>query len=195
MGTSQAQISDKLMPHFGFMYEILSLNGASSRSFYLANVGAYYLLGQRSDVFSYGIETNVQVGVNPLAIDRLRLGYLVQVPVYLMARVGANSTPYNEQRVGLGIGVGASFSAYSQYSQLRGVIYSDRGRVLTPEAVAEITINTRGNPLILRGHLSILNNATAFRQVGLDGNQLASPFYEINDVFFFGFGVAYPINL
>lgn len=196
-GQAQAQLSDKLMPHFGFMFEQLRLSstqtqGSIANSFYLLHGGAYYMLGQSRDIFSYGIQPNVHIGVSPiLADDGLRLGYMVQVPVYFMARVGANSTPYNQQRLGLALGAGASVTAIRQYYP---DLFSDRGTFITPEVAAELTINMRGNPMIIRGHLSVLGSNVNVGLVDRDGNDVSRNF-ELDNAVFFGVGIVYPINL
>ena len=121
----QAQISDKIVPHMGFMLEypqgVVSgtESGVSLPSYYSFNLGAYMALAQKNDIISVGPQTSLQLGGNLIPLtNRLRFAYHFQVPVYAMVRVGANSTPYNQQAVGLAVGLGGSFNALSYYANL-----------------------------------------------------------------------------
>jgi fluoride ion exporter CrcB/FEX len=209
LGTLQAQISDKLMPHFGFMYEYntasyIRTDGTRQqdflRNYYVLNVGAYYLLAQKNDIFSVGVEPNLQLGISPVFIsDRLRLGYVVQTPVYAMARVGAGSTPYNQQRVGLGVGIGGSFTTFSYFRPISQRIVNERGNFIAPGAVVEVTINSRGNPLILRAHASLAQSDLNISRYDENGDLLPPPpqsnFEPFDQAGYVGFGIVYTFSL
>ncbi len=169
----QAQISDKIVPHMGFMLEypqayVPGTNDASGSlpSYYSFNIGAYMALAQKNDIISVGPQANLQLGGNFIPLNnRLRFAYHFQVPVYAMVRVGANSTPYNQQAVGLAVGLGGSFNALSYYDRLTGgIIGNSRINYFNPAAVVEIHISTRGQELILRGHTSLLRDVGVFPQ-------------------------------
>jgi len=204
LGNLSAQISDKLIPHFGFMYEYNTASYTTSngeerreflRNYYVINVGAYYLLTQKNDIFSVGVEPNLQLGVSPVPISgRLRLGYVVQTPVYAMARVGAGSTPYNQQRVGLGVGIGGSFTTFSYFGAIGQSIVNERGNFIAPGAVVEVTINSRGNPLVLRAHASLNQSDLNISRYDENGDLFVSqsPFDRAGYV---GFGIVYTFSL
>ena len=197
---TQAQISDKLIWHTGFMYQItrvadLDINNVPvsvpSPAFYTFNVGAYYAAVQKNDIVSAGIQANAQIGLSPVnAGVGIRLNYLVELPIYAMARVGAGCTPYNEQRVGLSVGVGTNLSHYAYYMGFGNTLVSPRITALNPAGIVELTIVSRGNPTTFRLHGS-LNNAPLrvnLRDLNGDITQFGP---EIDQVGFIGLGVIY----
>jgi fluoride ion exporter CrcB/FEX len=204
LGSLQAQITDKLVPHFGFMYEFTNgsyttISGAEERfnlrNYYVLNVGTYYLLAQKNDIVSVGVEPNLQLGISPAPIQgRLRLGYVVQTPVYAMARVGAGSTPYNQQRLGLAVGIGGNFTTFSYYGAVGQSFYNDKGNFLAPGAVVEVTINSRGNPLVLRAHASLAQSDINFTRYDIDGEPFISQ-PTIEQAGYLGFGIVYTFPL
>lgn len=193
--TLQAQISDKIVPHMGFMLEypqgVVSgtESGVSLPSYYSFNLGAYMALAQKNDIISVGPQASLQLGGNLIPLtNRLRFAYHFQVPVYAMVRVGANSTPYNQQAVGLAVGLGGSFNALSYYANLGSTVGNIRMNYFNPAAVVEVHISTRGQELILRGHTSLLRNVGVVPQRrDLNGNALQSG--SPLDLGYIGFGV------
>lgn len=113
-----AQSKFEIVPHTGLMYQFLSLNRADSTlpaipdvwQYVTLNLGGYGVIAHKNDVVSLGVDASINVGLN----FNPPLSFLVQTPVYLMGRLGAGSTPYNEQNLGIGLGFGITPSYWNQ---------------------------------------------------------------------------------
>ena len=182
---AEAQLSDKLVPHLGFMYQVANFenSGVEDRTiFYTINLGTYYTLAHSNDVVSVGIDPSLQFGLN--LVGNGYVNYIIQTPVFLMGRVGANSTAYNEQKIGAGLGIGGNYTYFSQKldtNTRRNVGF------FSPSVVGEVTILSGGSPLTFRAHFSFVdtNSEMKFkRDNGGDSVQEAS-FGN------FGFGLIY----
>lgn len=168
---AKAQISDKLVPHTGFMYEIISLQdprntGVSefSRAYYTINLGSYYAMAHKNDIVSVGFDAGVNFGINfPFTQQRGTVVTVVtQVPVFAMARVGALSTTYNQQPLGLGVGIGG---VYTFFSDVDNYVAGNKMRAgfVAPAAMAELTLKTRGNTITVRGHVNLLTSNSVLK--------------------------------
>ena len=156
----QAQLSDRLVPHFGFMLEILTLEqddvpnpSSFNANFYTVGVGTYYVMSHSNDRLSVGLDPSIQIGLQGLngSID-----WTFQAPVFLMGRFGAFATPYNTQKIGLGAGVGV-VTSYVSIRSLDGP-----GRNLdfnqwyaVPAIILEGSLNLPSGPLTGRLHLPL----------------------------------------
>lgn len=193
---AQAQISDKLMLHTGFMWEFLPTETLPSSNygevvlpnFYTFGFGGYYLFGHRNDVVSYGVDATAQVGVN-FATDisgRLPVNFLGQTPVYLSMRFGALSTPYNTQRVGLALGVGGNFNYVNTIGRASNAFTKINGTFVSPQVMGQITFVGRGSALTGRIHLPISSVQSMLNFPDAPSNQ-ESP-YSVSS---FGLGLVY----
>ncbi|MEM6348071.1 MAG: hypothetical protein AAF927_29545 [Bacteroidota bacterium] len=190
----QAQLSDHLLPHMGFMRETISLAPESSTipinydalPYNALHIGTYYAIGHINDVFSYGVDGSLQFGVFPQVINgELKLDGIVQTPVYAMVRLGANSTPYNTQRLGIAAGIGGVYSFMSFRTSATQKLRAD---FFIPDAVFEVTFMSGGNPLTGRLHIG-LNDAVFNRQIVNEAGDVLA-----DDPFFFrglGWGLIY----
>lgn len=162
-GAAKAQIVDKLVPHTGFMYEIITLqdprstNGQSFNfSYYTLNLGTYYSLAHKNDVVSVGVDASLNFGINfPFTSQSgTQVTIVTQVPVFAMARVGALSTTYNQQPLGLGVGIGG---VYTYFNDVADYVTGNkiRSNFVVPAAVAEATLRSRGSTITVRGHMSL----------------------------------------
>ncbi|RMG23174.1 MAG: hypothetical protein D6730_15005 [Bacteroidetes bacterium] len=159
----QAQLKDKLVPHAGFMYEFVTIStipipGSDAvqtvRSFYTLNLGGYYTLLHKNDVLSLGIEPNVNLGFDLFQLqNKIAFDYMVQAPVFIMGRLGANATPYNQQRWGVGVGIGGTYTLFSQQVTLTN---RNKAQFFTPQAMAQLTIGGGHNSsFTIRAHFSL----------------------------------------
>lgn len=190
----RAQFTDKLVPHFGFMWEFATAEEAPEQTvvfedFYNFNIGSYIALWHRNDVVSVGIDPSVQMGLNFILVPtstggaRARINYTVQTPVFAMMRIGALATKYNEQGVGIGLGVGGN---YTYFNQQIGINQRRMAGFVNPSAVAELTIRTRGNPLTGRLHFA-LDKTNSLLKINTNGVISEIQFPMGN----FGFGLLY----
>lgn len=152
-----AQQADRFIPHIGFLYEVISDQDAQfipserfDRFFYVFSVGTFYMIAHNRDLISIGLDPNVHLGFNFLNTgDGVKASVLLQLPHYLMLRVGANSTHYNEQKIGMGMGIGGNFNFFSEYDERGSATF------WIPSAIFEATIMSQGNTLTGRIHFSL----------------------------------------
>ncbi len=174
LGTVQptfAQIKDKATFWGGFTYNVVTLQpqGSTARTnlfYYGLNAGMDYVLLHSNDVVSLGINPNATVCVQFDGYNGL--GFLGQAPVYLLARAGAGATPYNEQKFGIGAGIGVNNSYLSQnLSDNSGARVRISQVFFNPSALAEISINARNWNYIFRLNWSLYKPTYDIR-VGVD---------------------------
>ena len=184
-----AQLSNKVVPHLGFMWEVLTFEDGGCinddrNSFYTLSVGTYYTLLHKNDVVSLGVDPSVNLGFN--LVGEGFLTYVIQAPVYFMGRLGATATPYNQQKFGVGAGIGFN---YTFFSEKVSTIARRNASVVVPTAVFEVTILSGGAPLTGRIHVS-LGNANGKMKCNIDN----APGTEVTTSFGnFGFGLIYGI--
>ncbi|RMG23175.1 MAG: hypothetical protein D6730_15010 [Bacteroidetes bacterium] len=193
----QAQLSDRLLPHMGFMYEIIDLSEGEivgglpsqgldfSRPFYTFNLGAYVALWHAQDIVSVGIDPSVHFGINfeanPAGTNTGIL-YIVQTPVFAMGRFGINSTPYNDQGFGMGAGIGANYTFFK-----RGVTNRKLSAV-NPAAVFEISFRSGGGSITGRLHIPLAKPRAVYKYTGT--GQVSDYEYTYNN---WGIGIIYAL--
>ncbi len=184
---ASAQLSDKFIPHMGFFYQIINfrddLNARDkSEAFYAFSLGTYYTFMHKNDVLSLGLDPSVNFGFNPnrSTTGETGISFLVQAPVFLMGRLGANSTSYNQQKFGIGAGIGGVYSFYRE-----GISKLNAG-FFNPSAVVEGTILSGGGTLTFRVHFSLFDPSTTLSTES--GTAQDREFNEVNTL---GLGIIY----
>ncbi|MEM6764279.1 MAG: hypothetical protein AAF655_05130 [Bacteroidota bacterium] len=190
----QAQLSDKLVPHLGFMYEVVNLQGFVpsstnpafrddiSRFFYTFSVGTYYVLAHQNDVVSLGLDPSLNLGFNfeqNFQGTETGINLVVQAPVFLMGRLGALATKYNQQKFGIGAGIGGNYIFVSEGIRDRRI------SGFAPSAVAEVTFLSRGGPLTIRGHFTIAPTEETYMDTS------GSDDWRYNELVSWGVGLIY----
>ena len=166
VSTLSAQITDRMVPHSGVMYEILVFednlgSGATfNRGYYTFNLGSYFMLAHVNDVASVGIDGSVNFGINfPTTGRGTVVTFVAQTPVFAMGRVGTNATSYNEQGIGAGAGIGFNYTYFSDVAD-----YNNGNKIKSgfavPAAMAEVSLRSRGSALTVRGHISLASIAS-----------------------------------
>lgn len=158
-----AQLSDKLVHSFGYFAEQffpIDVNTplASTRFTTALNYSTYYAALQKNDLISVGVMGGATVGAriyqSPVKAA-MTSDIMLQIPVFVMARIGANATPYSESRFGIAAGAGVSFTSASYFQYYNG---GDLARYLfnrvDPQVVGEVTIPLGGNGISFRAHIS-----------------------------------------
>ncbi len=193
---SQAQISDKIVPHLGFMWEFFQVQEADNSrygevvipSYYTFCLGGYYYFAHRNDVMSVGVDATAQVGLNFISpANQFRVNFLGQLPVYLTARLGALSTPYNTQPVGISLGVGGGFNYINTITNTTFGLTNVTGLFVIPQAMLQLTFRGRGSYFTGRIHAPLLPVQTSLNFPNAAGTDTRSPY----DVSNFGIGVIY----
>ena len=148
--------ADRLVPRFGYVLSFLNMTDTFSVSpgqynftFNTIQVGTYITLAEHNDWVSVGGDAGLGVGLNFGANNRVN--WQLQVPLMLMGRIGANATVYNEQRLGLGLGIGAT----GTYMNFQGGGFVEKDLWVQPVAAAELNIGTNSSMLTIRGTISI----------------------------------------
>jgi hypothetical protein len=119
----KAQLSSKANFFGGMTYQMIGLRevGAPTPNylgpFYGLGFGMDYVLVHSNDQISLGINPNIDLSVQ---LQPSAFGVFVTTPTYLLCRVGAGATPFNEQKFGIGLGIGGSYSfTYQSYYPLK----------------------------------------------------------------------------
>lgn len=156
---SKAQFADKATFFGGFNYQFVSLTPQGSPSpdrlpFYGLGLGMDYVMLHSNDQISLGINPNANFSFVFNSLSGVSL--LAQAPVFLLARIGANSTPYNEQKFGIGAGIGATYTYmllsqnfFDQFGNPIGSLRLKEGWV-NPSAVVEVNLKTRFSDYVFR---------------------------------------------
>jgi hypothetical protein len=149
-----AQSKFEIVPHTGLMYEFIVPTPADSMtpkmsqifsgmpdvwSYITFHVGGYGVIAHKNDVVSLGVDAGLNVGLNFRPVP---VSYQLQAPVFFMGRLGAGCTPYNEQKFGIGAGVGAISTFWNQKLVIGGSSGNETIKIqeffVTPSAVAEV---------------------------------------------------------
>ena len=162
VSTLSAQITDRMVPHSGVMYEIVTFETTQNtppvtfnRGYYTFNLGSYFMLAHVNDVASVGIDGSVNFGINfPTTGRGTVVTFVAQTPVFAMGRVGTNATSYNEQGIGAGAGIGLNYTYFNDIADPNSGNKFRSGFVV-PAAVAEVSLRSRGSALTVRGHISL----------------------------------------
>ncbi len=165
-----AQMTDRLVPHFGYMYTLLTMENADFESapfplgFNAISIGTYYTLAQTKDIVSVGLDPNLNFGLN--FSNTGNVNWYLQAPIFVMGRLGANSTSYNTQNIGLGAGLGMITS----YMSFKGGPVNVKELYSNPAAVIEGTVNSRGSNITGRIMFSLAPAKGTGDLFAIDGN-------------------------
>lgn len=151
-----AQMTDRLVPHFGYMFSQINMENSDRTQrfnvpFNAVSIGTYYTLKQAKDIVSLGIDPSLNIGLNFSSAGRLN--WFTQLPVFFMGRLGAASTSYNTQKIGIGAGIGF-IGSYMSFREPRALI-EVKELYFNPAAVVEGTINSRGSYITGRIQFSL----------------------------------------
>lgn len=153
---SKVPFKDRLVPRFGYILSFLNTTdtftfnpGSFNYSFNTVQASSYIMLAQHNDWVSVGADAGLGFGLNFGANNRLN--WQVQVPIMLMGRIGAVSTAYNSQRVGIGLGIGGT----TTYMNFQNGFIEQKDLWFHPTAAAEINIGTNSGPITVRGTMSL----------------------------------------
>lgn len=172
---SKAQLADKATFFGGFNYQFVSLTPQGSPSpdrlpFYGLGLGMDYVLLHSNDQVSLGLNPNLNFSF--VFSSAFGVSLLTETPVYLLARLGANSTPYNEQKFGIGAGIGLSYSYmllqqnfFDQFGNPIGTFKLREGWV-NPSAIVEINLKSRFSDYIFRFHWSLAQPTREIEELG-----------------------------
>lgn len=189
IGQMSAQILDKIQLKGGAMYEFVTFQQASDSTYTTLSspqpvpyvnlyIGGYYAIAHKNDIISIGVDAGLQGG---LYIRRTGFAYQIQIPAYLMGRIGAGATTYNQQKVGLGVGIGLQNTYLKDIFEVTNADYRTvKTALFIPSAVVDVVIGGQRN-LIGRLHLPLLPAKKQFET-------LNNGYYKMSN---FGFGLLY----
>jgi len=162
--SAQAQLRDKATFFGGFNYQIVGMTPQGQPSpwrfpFYGMGVGMDYVLLHSNDQFSLGVNPNAHFSF--IFSSAFGTSLLAQAPVFALARVGSGATPYNEQKVGVGAGIGLNYtymrhstSVVDQNNNLY-LLRINEG-FLAPSAVVEFAIRSRVSDYLFRFNWTLM---------------------------------------
>lgn len=180
---------DRITPFFGISNQFLSQGQRAAPNsqrliytFFGVSVGMNYVLLHSNDMFSLGINPNLNAS---FAFDPISgFSFLGQVPMYMLVRIGARATPYNESRFGVGVGVGGNYSyIYSEDAfgfQGTNTVYDLKEGIFFPGLLAELNLRTRMSDYGIRVNWNISRPAQLHESSGRE--------FDYGN---FGFGIFY----
>ncbi|MCS7152778.1 MAG: hypothetical protein N2253_06395 [Bacteroidia bacterium] len=185
----------KINPFFGAELSFIDIRFlttplfANSPDFWGLTLGSNYTYFRtENEVLAAG--PGAQITGSFQFLGRSGTNWMVQVPVYAYARMGAGATAYNTQRLGIGVGAGLRFTTFQlTYTSISGnYVGKLRQSFVNPTVFVDITLNfRRTNPTTLRGYFDILSSR---RNTELMGSIDPVPL-EFRT---FGVGILYPIG-
>lgn len=150
---------DQLQFHLGGSYEFMritqQIGGAQVyANYFTLSGGANYVFWQSNDQISLSANPNVSAGFT--FNNQTGFSTIVQVPAYVLLRLGAASTKYNQQKFGAGAGLGLAYT----YVNEKAIIYNQRFYTLAahmyhPVATAQITFQNDFRVLTVRAYGSL----------------------------------------
>lgn len=207
-GGESTQSFSNTMLKMGFMYEFFNLtptdttyqaalknssNGSSSflLPYYNLLIAGYYPIAHKNDIISAGVDAGVQIGLN----FQSGVSYQLQVPLFAVGRIGAGATNYNEQKIGLGLGIGGQFSFLNER---RPVLTSNNvaKKIIgfSPSGLIELSIRQGGGRLMGRLHFPLIPFKTKIDGFNIYDSQnnpvLTTPYWQVNN---FGLGLIYSL--
>jgi len=153
----------KLHPYFGGEFALIDIRFLGQSLFsYPADftgigLGANYIYYRDADDF-FAVGPGAQVTGAFQFLGAFGSNWMIQVPVYGYARIGAAATPYNQQRLGASIALGMRYTAFQTiYTSLSGYVGRLKQNFINPTAIVELTFNFRRTfPTTLRFYMDIL---------------------------------------
>lgn len=147
--------SDRFLWHGGFMYEFIRIAPKIGPapddpylSYYGITFGTNYAIVHSNDQVSLSANPNVALAYSGFG----GTNFLAQAPMYLLARYGAGATKYNEQKVGVGAGIGVNYTFLYINS---GGTELNQG-FANPSAIVELNLNNRSSFYSIRAHWSLM---------------------------------------
>jgi hypothetical protein len=150
--------------------------------FYTVTAGGHYIAMQSGDMYSLSL--NPQLNFSFRLDSRTGATILAQMPFMAMARIGANSTPYNESKFGGGAGIGLNYTfvKFPVIDNSNGSIESFQQSYAAPAFALEATLQLPGGLYSVRFHKNLLWSSG---ELDFGGQTLP---LDLNS---FGLGVAY----
>jgi hypothetical protein len=153
----------KLHPYFGGELAFIDIRFLGQSLFnYPADfsgvgLGANYIYYRDADDF-FAVGPGAQVTGAFQFLGSFGSNWMIQVPVYGFARIGAAATPYNQQRLGASIALGMRYTAFQTiYTTPSGYVGRLKQNFINPTAIVELTFNFRRTlPTTLRFYMDIL---------------------------------------
>lgn len=153
---------DKLHPFFGMGLDLIDIRflGQSLFSypaeFWGVGGGVHYIYYRdANDFFSIGPAAQISGAFQFLG--SFGSNWMLQAPVYGFARIGAAATPYNQQRLGAGVGLGLRLTTFQTLYTTGNYVGKLRQTFVNPTAIFDLTLNfRRTNPTTLRFYMDIL---------------------------------------
>jgi len=154
---------NNLHPYFGGELALIDIRflGQSLFSypadFWGVGLGANYIYYRSPDDF-FAVGPGAQITGSFQFLGSFGSNWMLQVPLYGFARIGAAATSYNQQRLGAGIGLGLRYTTFQTiYTAPSGYVGRLRQSFLNPTGIVELTFNFRRvSPTTIRFYMDLL---------------------------------------
>ena len=168
-GSNGPNWEDKLQMSMGFNWEFYTqsdpLTGAQIEDFTIffntLSVAGTYTLTHSADFYSINVHSSPSLGLR--FVENAGANILAQLPAYLLGRIGAGATPYNESMFGVGAGVGLQYAFIKNPFNLidgRGVIVGEgeiKKSYIAPAFIAEVSADFGSSSMYsLRFHMNFI---------------------------------------
>ncbi len=177
----RAQADDERIQYYaGVSFEYIDIYRRSTNeplaglSFTCFNLGGHYQIVHARDRAALTVNPNALVG---FILSNFSGAITFELPVFLMGRIGANCTRFNENRFGVGLGIGPKYT----YVGVRINDFSVRQGFVAPAAALEVNFGTRsGGVFTVRVHTNLGLTDTEFNT-----DRSRSTNYGLGFVYFF----------
>lgn len=162
--TASAQFEDRTQFQGGLSLEFVPIKYPDGLDFFTVDqlfpgvfVGGEYNLSHTDDFTALAIDAGVKFNFNYSSGYGTQL--FLQVPVYLVGKIGAKATKYNDQLFGAAVGIGGAFThaniPYSIDNAAGFAVFRLKPAWFAPMAMAQLTLNLQGQSYTLRGHVML----------------------------------------
>ena len=157
----EAQPDDERIQYYaGVSFEYIDVYSRSTNepfaglSFTCFNLGGHYQVVHTRDRAALTVNPNAMMG---FILSNFAGAIMFELPVFLMGRIGANCTRFNENRFGIGLGVGPKFTYFgAQVRDVSGGLFSVRQNFVAPAAALELNFGSRsGSVFTVRAHTNL----------------------------------------
>jgi hypothetical protein len=183
---------DRISWHSGFMLEFFNLEQPSGQaafqtapSMYGINLGATYVLTQSADWLSVVADAGLQ---GAFSYSNLFGGsYMIQAPIFIMGKIGAGTTKFNQMPLGAGVGLGINPTYVRMpYITPSGNLGALKPAFLGPCVVGDLTLGFLSSKLTIRVHYMPFNEQITLTDI-VQGQRFTYPMNLRN----FGGGLIY----
>ncbi|MCS7084741.1 MAG: hypothetical protein RMM53_01200 [Bacteroidia bacterium] len=117
-------------------------------------LGGNYVFAHKDDFLSLSANPNIHLALGWFSGGGLN--FMFQAPIFLLGRIGAGCTNFNQQKIGVGLGVGLNYTYYALPYQISSFYARMSINFVAPAACAELNLRLRSGAFGFRFHINLL---------------------------------------